>query len=253
MHNDAELSLDQVKAFANKIKTGDTLVLKWATKEDPDTIFTWECVVQTVAAGRATFTSRDADDPLHVFDLPSVVYEPDDDEITDALVDLVYYDLRVKERPVRKTMAQMKTRSLARSTICAWKVSTWRSLLGDGMYGREIVTGELFRQFGIPERMNQQRFTENEEFEACTLGEILLGAVDLMRAVTDEVRDSPQMDALLRPLIGRLCELKAGQGKKGAERTKAMNDVRKVIDQTAHHGDKLTQAMLGHTSGGGGT
>lgn len=241
---------DQVRRFADGVVIADKFKLEWADPTDPAVVITWNCVcINKLRGSRILFTSVDCDEPEAEWELPNYTgYEGDFDPNNmpgDGDLAIHYHKMTLLPRVARKTMAQAKGRSMARSSVIAWKPATWKPLLAQGLVGRDLVCGELFRQLSVPERINQACFKELEDHECCTLGEVLLTYLDLMRVLPENIRETPEVDAVLQPVLMRLCEMQAGRGKKGEARTKAMTGVRKAFLQDAHRDDKVTQAMLG--------
>lgn len=240
----------QVRAFADGLAVTDRFKLDWADPADPGVILSWTCVcIGKLPGSRLLFTSVDADEPEAEWELPNYngyegMIDPQNPPGDDALA-ILYHKMVAMPRVARKSMAQAKTRSMARSSVIAWKPATWKVLLAQGQVGRDLVCGELFRQLGIPERIHQATFKELEDHECCTLGEVLLSYLDLIRVLPENIRAAPEVDNVLQPMLMRLCEMQAGRGKKGEARVKAMTLVRKAFLQDVHKDDKITQAMLG--------
>jgi len=250
MPTDPLLSLAAVRAVIKELKVGDEFKIRWADSEDPDVIMSWTCkVTAKPSEDLAHFRSTDSDDPDEDWEIPAFkdnhVPSPTS---TDADLDLNYHYLAKTTQVVagRKSMKSAKLSSYAKSTICAWKPSSWMSWLKPGdLVARKCVVDTLFEQLQIPERINQGSFKTVEDWEACALGEILLSQFDLILVVNNEVRDCPQMERSLMATIVRLCELKVGRGKTGEARTKAMTSVRTAYMGSELHNDPLTKAMLG--------
>ena len=66
-----------------------------------------------------------------------------------------------------------------------------------------------------------------------------------MRVLPEQIRAAQEVEAVLSPLLMRLCVMQAGRGKKGEARVKAMTGLRKAYLKGAHKDDDITQAMLG--------
>jgi len=234
------LTLAQLRNLASGLRVGQRFTIEWSTFEDPDTRHSWSCVVQSVNAesASATFTSEDADDVEEAWDFPDV----DEDD-----GGLQYHYWKVTTAPAREKrgMGSSIKKSLLRSTVVAWKKSSWLPLLSEGHLGREIVVAEVFRQLNIPDRMQAASFSQTSEHERCVLGEVVLGVIGLLQRLPPEQQELPEVDQILNPALGRLCEHRAGDGKTGKERTEAMDRVRETWQREEHKGDKVTQVMLG--------
>jgi len=241
------LSLAALQAFARTLSVGDQFTMEWSDPDDPAVVLTWRCkVTAKLTDVLAHFRSEDADEREEDFEFPNIA-EGLNRPPTDADLDAHYHRVvKVPQGIGKKSMRKSKSSSLARSSILAWKPATWKTFLKPGdPYGRKLTIDTIFEQLQIPERINQQSFKVVEDYEACALGEIVIGLVDLMLAVTEEVRECHQMDNVLMAALVRLSELKAGRGKSGEARTKAMQAVRTAAlgNELAH--DKLTRAIMG--------
>ena len=259
----APLKLPAVQAIVRKVVVGTTFMLKWADPDDAGTIFTWKCLVMTKASPAAcTYTSIDADDVAHQFDLPSLTeIEEGEDAIPeddDGVMDVHYHEITLAAESAKRGMAAHKKKSLVASSIVAWKRSTWTTALnmeGDAaLLGRELVVSELRRQLAIPDRAHEASFANTSEHERCALGEALYGVVDLLTVLDKGSQQLKEIDHVLDPLLRRLCEHRAGDNKSGTARTAAMDRVRSAFGRQDYKQDDITLAILGlPSSGKGGT
>ena len=257
------LTVAQLRAFAKdaSAQRGRIVKMAWATKEDPNTVRTWRCKIHSVdtTVGSFKFTSEDADaeDVDTVWDFPAFD-EPDEaDTDGDTAVELefYYYRLAFEAVEVKKKMSKQGIKTLGASDVIAWKKKTWIHKINQSSEARVTTQLEVFRQLNVPERMNQKNFTSAEEHEACFLGEILLSVIALIAATNPEVRDSPQMDAILDPILMRLSEFKHARGLTGKDRSAAMQELRHAWQKHDVKDDPITALMMGisatagHTTG----
>ena len=241
------LTISEIRRQVQDLIVGSQFTLSWSDPEDPATRFNWTCVVQSKpTAVSATYTSADADDPAHHFELPSLT-EGVEDEAADDFMDIIYFDMIIAARSAKKSMAGHKKRSVMSSSICAWKRHTWTPALnmtGDAaLLGKELVISELRRQLNIPERSQQASFGQTSDHERCALGEAVFGVVALISVLDPSSQGLEEIDQVLNPLLRRLCEHRAGDGKNGKERTESMDRVRKAFSKTDYKNDDITQAI----------
>lgn len=236
-----------VAAMARRITEGSTFSIVWAVASDPDTRINWKCTARSKPRDDVVvFVSQDADDEAEEYWLPEAA-QPDVDIDEDSRV--VYYDVVIPERHARKSMARSCKRSMMASAVVAWKPSTWTQFLNmEGTsrpLGREILVGQLRTQLGLPDRVNMHQFKSNTEHELCTLGEALIAMVDLLQTMSPDDQMSPQVQAVLTPILRRLCEHRAAVGKEGPAKTASMDAIRSVFLSEDLKGDKITLAMMG--------
>jgi len=257
------LTVAELRTFAKDptAKKGRFFKLVWATKEDPATIRTWRCKVESVntAVGALTFTSEDADDEDvdHIWDFPAFEDPAEDPPAegadTATQLEFLYYRVAYEAVEVKKKMSRQGLKTIGASDVVAWKKQTWIHKVNISAEARVATQLEVFRQLGVPERMNQKNFTSSEEHEACFLGEILLAVIALVSVTNTEVRDCPQMDAIIDPILMRLTEFKHARGLTGKERSAAMQALRHAWQKKDVKDDPITALLMGISASAGST
>lgn len=250
------LSHAQVLNFASNRQIGEVFIITWSLKDDRETKYTWKIrVVNIPFPGMFQFTTADAPDgdDSYQWEFPKLsdgVQKGPNDPITEDDVECFYWDLRQihANTAARKSLTQQAKLQTLRSSIVAWKPSTWHNYLMGGQLGRDLVLKELFDQLKIPERINQSDFTEAWQHEACVLGEILISLVD-HQLVVHQATSCQHFAKAQQHVVDRLLELKAGIGKKGDERSKVMKAFRTETLKEQYKGDHRALAFMGIPSG----
>jgi len=259
------LKLQEISTFIHlpAVKVGKILSLSWSTRTAPTAVFVWRCRIVAKFAGEdppyILFTSDDAAEPDREEEwvLPKFVSHESDEEDEetpedDSHLEFHYYSIELvsREKAQGKSMAASAARALSSSGIVAWQPATWKAKLETDRYQ---VVSEVFKQLEIPERLNQAKFKSADDHEACALGEIWLGVVDLLAVCDNKVRDCPQSDALMSRILLRLSQIRAGRGKEGKERAKVMDAVLAAWLRTETPNDAITHAILGISRGNSGS
>jgi len=247
----APLTVPQLTAQVKLLKVGDTFTLEWSELES-DVKLTWKCVCSGKSAdGTATFTSVDADDTEEQFDIPS--FEEADDEAQEEEEDGTpklayhYFALTIAAKKVKRGMGESCKKSLFASSVVAWQPRTWAPFLnaGHNLLGREFLSTEIRRQLNFPERVQMNAFTQPYEHDRCALGEALLAMINLLASLQPDQQYTPEIHAVLTPILRRLCEHRVGDTATGAERSKRMDAVRAEFIKEDFRHDKISQVMAG--------
>jgi len=257
------LTCAQIRAFVDQgAREGGVFTMIWSRGATPNVRLTWKCTCRTVSTGpsRILYVSENADPDENgaevELELPSVVEDGNGDAVLDNdqyQLDYVYWNLTWHAVSAKKKLGNVSTRSTTGSAIVAHNRKSWEPVLemegGQGLLGRELLISQLKLQLAFPDRTSLRDGSLASDHERVTLGEALLGVVDLLQSVDKTSRALAGFDKIVDPLVRRLLELKIGDAFSGAERTAKMQKVREAFLKQDFKEDDIT-LMLHNVSKG---
>jgi len=248
------LNVAQIRAFIDQgAKEGAVFTMIWSHAATPNVRLTWKCSCRALMVGpsRITYVSDDADPDdqgaAAELELPSVVEDEHGQAVLDHgeyQLDYVYWNLTWHAVSAKKKLGNVSQRSTSGSFIVAHNRKSWEPVLemegAQGLLGRELLISQLKVQLAFPDRTSLREESLASDHERVTLGEALLGAVDLLQSVDKKSRALEAFDKIVDPLVRRLLELKIGDAYSGKERTARMQLVRDAFVKHDFKDDDIT-------------